>query len=304
MKQTLSKIGFAMALAIFTLPSNAARSKQLDTAQIDELTGLKGKLNQQENVYKVSSPRADLKISVDKWEMPPFMGLTSWAAFMPGMKAEAMVMGDLVLMQDEVNPVMSAALDNGLQVTALHNHFLFDEPKVYFMHIGGEGDTATLAKGVHAALDTVKKIRATSPQPAQSFGSAGIPPDSSITAETLQKILGTKGETKDGMFKAVFGRSVKMPCGCEVGKEMGANTWAAFAGTDDNTVVDGDFVVLADELQAALKSLRKSGINIVAIHSHMAGEEPRMIFFHYWGRGSAKELATAVKAALSATKNL
>src|SRR6266516_924663 len=204
MKQTLSKFGFAMALAIFTLPSNAAQSKQLDTAQIDELTGLKGKLNQQENVYKVSAPRADLKISVDQWEMPPFMGLTSWASFMPGRKGEAMVMGDLVLMQDEVNPVMSAALDNGLQVTALHNHFFFVEPKVYFMHIGGEGDTATLAKGVRAALDMVKKIRAAQPHPAQSFTPAGLPAKSSLSAEPLQDILGAKGEAKDGMFKAVI----------------------------------------------------------------------------------------------------
>src|SRR5882724_6993292 len=180
MKQTLSKIGFSMALAIFRLPSNAAQSKQLDTAQIDELTGLKGKLNQQENVYKVSAPRTDLKISVDKWEMPPFMGLTSWAAFMPGMKGEAMVMGDLVLMQDEVNPVMSAAFDNGLQVTALHNHFFYDEPKVYFMHIGGEGSTEQLAKGVRAALDTVKQIRDGSRQPGQSFGVSSIPAKSSV----------------------------------------------------------------------------------------------------------------------------
>jgi len=299
MNSLLSKIAFASLLAA---TASGAQSKKLDTAQIDELTGLKGKLNEQENVYKVSAPRADLKISVDKWEMPPFMGLTSWAAFMPGMKGEAMVMGDLVLMQDEVNPVLSAALDNGLQVTALHNHFFFDEPKVHFMHIGGEGDTATLAKGVRAALNTVKKIRAADSQPAQSFTSSSLPAKSSITPEAIQTILGTKGEAKDGMFKAVFGRTVKMPCGCEVGKEMGVNTWAAFAGTDDNAVVDGDFVVLEDELQPALKSLRKSGINIVAIHHHMVGEEPRMIFFHYWGRGPAKDLAVAVATALKTTK--
>jgi hypothetical protein len=297
----MSKIALTV---LFTVAAASGQDKKLDTGRIDELTGLKGKLNEQENVYKVSFPRTDLKISVDKWQMPPFMGLTSWAAFMPGMKGEAMVMGDLVLMQDEVNPVMSAAFESGLQVTALHNHFFFDEPKVYFMHIGGEGETATLAKGVRAAFDMVKKIRAAEPQPAQTFTGSSLPAKSSIAAEPLQSILGAKGESKDGMFKAVFGRTVKMPCGCEVGKEMGVNTWAAFAGSDDNAVVDGDFVVLADELQAALKSLRKSGINIVAIHTHMAAEEPRMIFFHYWGRGQAKDLASAVKAALKTTKTL
>src|SRR5437016_2090131 len=302
MKQRMSKIAFAMLLGSFSIASNAAQSKKLDTAQIDELTGLKGKLNEQENVYKVSAPRADLKISVDKWETPPFMGLTSWASFMPGMKGEAMVMGDLVLMQDEVNPVMSAAFENGLQVTALHNHFFYDEPKVYFMHIGGEGSTEQLAKGVRAALDTVKEIRAASRQPGQTFGGPSIPAKSSISADALQAILGAKGETKDGMFKAVFGRTVKMPCGCEAGKEMGVNTWAAFAGSDDNTVVDGDFVVLADELQPALKSLRKSGINIVAIHYHMIGEVLRIIFFLYWRLGSSKDLARAVITALQTTK--
>src|SRR5258707_11765834 len=201
MNGRMSKIAFAMLLACIATVSNAAESKKLDTAQIDELTGLKGNLNEQENVYKVSSPRTDLKISVDKWEMPPFMGLTSWAAFMPGMKGEAMVMGDLVLLQDEVNPVMSAAFDNGLQVTALHNHFFYDEPKVYFMHIGGEGSTEQLAKGVRAALDTVKHIRAGNQQPGQRFGASSIPVKSSISAETIQGILATKGEAKDGMFK-------------------------------------------------------------------------------------------------------
>src|SRR6266704_2189162 len=299
MKQTLSKFGFAMALAIFTLPSNAAQSKQLDTAQIDDLTGLKGKLNQQENVYKVSSPRTDLKISVDKWEMPPFMGLTSWAAFMPGMKGDAMVMGDLVLMQDEVNPVMSAALENGLSVTALHNHFFFDEPKVYFMHIGGEGTVEKLANGVRKALDRVKEIRAASAQPDSQFGGPLIPTASSISASVIEGILGVEGQINNGMFKVVFGRNAKMPCGCEVGKEMGVNTWAAFAGSDDNAVVDGDFAVHEDELQTVLKTLRQASINIVAIHQHMSGETPRTLFLHYWGKGKAADLAKAIKAAIN-----
>jgi hypothetical protein len=268
---------------IFAVLITTGFAAEFPTNRIDEITGLKGKWNADEAVYKVSSPRADIKISVDNWEMPPFMGLTSWAAFTTGKEKEAMVMGDLVLLQDEVNPVMSAALDNGLAVTALHNHFFYDEPRVYFMHIGGEGSPETLAKGVKAALDTVKQVRGANPQPSRTFGKA-MPARNSITADALSNLLGTKGEAKDGMFKAVFGRKVKMECGCEAGKEMGVNTWAAFAGSDDNAVVDGDFVVEEKELQPVLKSLRKSGVNIVAIHHHMSGEEPRMLFLHYWGR--------------------
>src|SRR3989440_5324652 len=191
MNDKMSKIAFAF---LSTALAASGQDKKLNTASIDELTGLKGKLNEQENVYKVSAPRTDLKISIEKWEMPPFMGLTSWASFMPGMKGEAMVMGDLVLIQDEVNPVMTAALDNGLQVTALHNHFFYDEPKVYFMHIGGEGSTEQLAKGVRAALDTVKQNRGGNQQPSQRFGASSIPAKSSITAPVLQGVLATHGE--------------------------------------------------------------------------------------------------------------
>jgi hypothetical protein len=227
------------------------------------------------------------------------MGLTSWAAFLPGKKAEAMVMGDLVLFQDEVNPVMSAALEAGLSVTALHNHFFYDEPKVYFMHIGGEGSVEQLGAGVKAALAKAKEVRAGAPTPGKMFGAGFAPGANSITLPALEAVFGGKGTSKDGMAKFVFGRVSKMPCGCEVGKEMGVNTWAAFAGTDDNAIVDGDFCVLETELQPTLKSLRAAGINIVAIHHHMAMEEPRYLFLHYWGKGSAELLAKAVKGALT-----
>src|ERR1051325_9065309 len=164
---------------------------EIDTVKIEQLTGLKGVLNESEGVFKVSAPRSDLKVSVDKWVMQPFMGLTSWAAFMKGMKADAMVMGDLVLFEDEVNAVMSAALDNGLAVTALHNHFFFDDPKVYFMHIGGEGTVEQLAKGVKAAFDASKQVRSKSAQPAKTFAGA-IPAQSSIGPEALQRTLSGK----------------------------------------------------------------------------------------------------------------
>lgn len=280
-----------------------ATAADLPTNRIDQITGLQGKWNAEEGVYKVSKPRTDIKVKVDGWQMPPFMGLTSWAAFTTGKEKPAMVMGDLVLLQDEVNPVMSAALESGLAVTALHNHFFYDDPKIYFMHIGGEGDAEKLAAGVKATLAKVGEIRADSSHStsAPSFGGKPLPAQNSINGTPLASALGVKGEAKDGMFKAVFGRKTKMDCGCEAGKEMGVNTWAAFAGSDDNAVVDGDFVVLEKELQPVLKSLRASGVNIVAIHHHMSGEEPRMLFLHYWGRGAAKDLAQAVNSALAET---
>jgi len=278
----------------------ADKSADLDTAKIEQITGLKGALNQEENVFKVSQPRTDVRVTIDGRVMEPFMGLTSWASFMPGKGAPAMVMGDLVLFQDEVNPVMSAALENGLTVTGLHNHFFYDEPRVFFMHIGGEGTTDQLAAGVRKAFDSVKAIRSKIAQPATRFDDRQIIISSNITADKLDQILMVKGQAKDGMYKVVIGRTVKMPCGCEVGKEMGINTWAGFAGTDDSAVVDGDFATFEGELQPVLKSLRSAGINIVAIHNHMEGDSPKTIFLHYWGKGKAEELARGIKSALEA----
>jgi Domain of Unknown Function (DUF1259) len=272
----------------------AALAVPLDTARIDELTGLKGKMNEKEGVYKVTFPRNDVKVTVDGWTMPPFMGLGTWAAFTKGAHTEAMVMGDTVLFEDEVNAAMSTALDNGLSVTALHNHFFFDHPKVYFMHIEGEGTADKLAGAVRKVYDSIKQTRTVNPQPKDSFGVKPLPEKNSITAAPLNEIFGTQGESKDGMVKLTFGRPATMH-GVNIGKDMGVNTWASFAGADDNAVVDGDFAVSEDELQPVLKSLLKEKINIVAIHQHMAHEEPRIMFFHYWGRGTAKDLAQAVK---------
>ena len=281
-------------------PSLRAADLGFDSAKIEAVTGLKGAATP--GVFKVSAPRTDVPIQVDGWKMPPFMGLTSWAAFTKGKDSDLMVMGDFVLFQDEVAAAMKAALTHGLGVTALHNHFFFDDPHVYFMHIGGEGDLATLAGGVRSMLDAVKSVRGAAPQPAKTFGLASMPAENHITAAALEPILGVKLQANNGMAKAVIGRTVKMECGCEVGADMGVNTWAAFAGTDDNALVDGDFAVAEAELQPALKSLTGSGINVVAIHSHMTSENPRILFLHYWGRGSATDLATNLKNAMAAQK--
>ena len=286
-------------LAAISAAMGVSAPAALDTAKIDQITGLKGKFNEKEGVYKVTLPRDDVKVVVDGWAMPPFMGLGTWAAFTEA-KTGAMVMGDTVLFEDEVNPAMSAALDNGLSVTALHNHFFFDQPKVFFMHIEGEGTVEKLASAVKKVYDTTKAIRGPDSKPAESFsvvGQPSLPGKNSINAGPLNEIFGMQGESKDGMVKFTIGRPAMMH-GVKIDNTMGVNTWAAFAGSDDNAIVDGDFAVTEDELQPVLKSLLKDRINIVAIHQHMTHEEPRIMFFHYWGRGTAKDLAQAVKGGL------
>jgi hypothetical protein len=256
------------------------------------------------SVVKVTFPRTDIPVTVDGWSnLPPFIGLTSYAAFTPDANAgtPATVAGDIALFQDEVNPVMSAALNNGLQVTALHNHFFYDNPKVYFMHIGGEGTVASLGAGVKAAIMAQANVRAQAAQPVDGFG--GTPPvgTSQIDAAPLDTIFGVTGTTSSGMYKAAFPRTVMSSC-CSLGGAMGIQTFAAFGGTNSNATVYGDFVVAANELQPVLKSLRGSGIWILSIHHHMTMEPAAMlVYLHYWGRGAASDLATKVKQAVDMT---
>jgi Domain of Unknown Function (DUF1259) len=262
------------------------------------------------HIVKVTFPRTDMPFTIDNWTaMPPFMGLTSYAAFTPtiGFGDHVAVMGDLVLLEDEVNPAMSAALDAGLEVTALHNHFFFDSPHVYFMHIGGHGPVDKLGAAVKAALDAQKAVRQAQPMPATNFGAVPLSGMSQIDAAPLDAALGVKGATQAGMYKASFPRTItsEMCGGCTLsGSEsatMGIYTWAAFGGTNDAAAVDGDFAATDTELQGVLKALRAGGINIVSIHQHMTGDSPRLVFLHYWGRGTAAKLAETVKSAVDLT---
>jgi hypothetical protein len=283
--------------------SASAPAMGVDPGAVEKATGIKPEVT--DGVVKVSYPRGDVKVEVDGWSMPPFMGLTSWAGFTPGQVqgVDAMVMGDLVLFQDEVSDVMTAALSAGLKVTALHNHFFYDKPHVYFMHIEGEGSVDALGKAVRAALDASKAIRAKSAQPKERFDGPAAPVKNAIDQAKVEASIGHKGQAKDGMVKVTVGRAAtQAACGCKIGKAMGVNTWAAFAGTDDSAVVDGDFAVAEDELQPVLKALRGGGIHIVAIHHHMVAEQPRILFLHYWGRGSVEALGQTLKTALALTK--
>jgi hypothetical protein len=276
--------------------SAVAAAAPLDTAQIEQLTGAKGKLDEKEGVFKVSVPRADLKVVAGGVHLTPPMGLTTWAAFTKSGE-HTMVMGDMCLTEDQVNPVMSVALDNGLEVTALHNHFFWDSPKVMFMHIGGMGDEAKLAAAVGKVFSKIK----------DTSGGKGVvakadidPAKTSLDPAKIEAVLGTKGELASGVYKVTIGRTTKMG-GHAVGKTMGVNTWAAFAGSDEQAIVDGDFAMLESELQGVLKALRTASIDVVAIHQHMTGEQPRVMFLHYWGIGRTTDLANGLKAALAKT---
>jgi hypothetical protein len=274
-------------------PAVLAAAAPWNTARIEQLTGAKGKLDEKEGVFKVSVPRSDLSVTTNGVRMTPPMGLTCWAAF-KHVGDHTVVMGDQVLLEDQVNPVLDVALDNGLEVTALHNHFFWDSPKVMFMHIGGMGDEEKLATAVGKVF---AKIKETSAGPAVAAPASIDPAKSTLDPAKIESVLGRKGDLASGVYKVTVGRTTKMD-GHEMGNAMGVNTWAAFAGSDDHAVVDGDFAMYEAEVQGVLKALRHAGIQIVAIHNHMIGETPRVIFLHFWGTGSTTALAGGLKAAL------
>ena len=227
--------------AVMLAAAPHAYSVAFDTTRIEQLTGAKGKLDRTAGVFKVSVPRADIALTVGGVKLTPPSGLTSWAAFEP-MGAEAMVMGDMVLTEDQVNPVMSAALESGLEVTALHNHFLGESPRVMFMHIGGSG-------GVEQLAGAVGKVFARIKEPGTPLPHADIDPaQTQLETEKLATILGHRGDLAGGVYKVTIGRTTRMH-GHEVGSAMGVNTWAAFSGTGESAVVDGDFAMTESELE-------------------------------------------------------
>ncbi len=272
------------------------KSAPLDADKIGTAAGAKATTTP-DGVVRVGWPRKDVAVKVDGMPLKPFAGLGSWAAFTPT-KHGAMVMGDTVVFQDEVTPAMDAAFAGGLEVSGLHNHFFFDEPKVYFMHIGGTGEPKKLAEAVKNVWDAIKKVRAKEAQPATKFA-GDTPKAGTITAEKIEKILGHKGQTQDGIVKVTIGRDGTMH-GMKVGGSMGLTTWAAFSGSDELAAVDGDFIMTAEEVQPVLRALRKANLHVVALHNHMVGEQPSFYFTHFWAKGSTEDLATGLKSALDA----
>jgi hypothetical protein len=290
------KIILCSWLFVAVSTASLANAAELTAEQIGQVLGVKATTTP-DGVVRAGWPRNDVKVQVDGLPMRPFAGLGAWAAFQKSDDG-AMLMGDTVVFQDEVNPAIDAAFANGLEVTAIHNHFFYDEPKVYFMHIGGSGSPEKLAHGVKAVWDAIKQVRAATPQPANRFP-GDVPTYGKLDTEKLAGIVGTKGSLDSEVYKITIGRDAEMH-GMKFGGSMGLTTWAAFAGTDDLAVVDGEFAMTTGEVQPVLKALRAAGINIVALHNHMNGETPAIYFTHFWGKGKAQDLAKGLHDALKA----
>ena len=249
-----------------------------------------------DNVLKVNIPRNDVKVTVAGVATPTPFGFGGWVAMTKGDGGQVL-MGDLVLLQDEVNPVMSALLENGLDVTALHNHFFWDEPRMFYMHVHGHGTAADLAQKLKPALALIGNSTAGS-APAAPVAAAA--PQNALNTARLVEIVGSQGEQNGAVYKFTLGRNdlkvVEM--GATINARMGLNTWAAFTGTDEKAAVAGDVAMLASEVTPVLKALRQNGLDVVAIHHHMTGTQPTIFFLHYWGTGPAEKLAAGFKAAL------
>ena len=269
----------------------------LDTTAIERIVGIKG--NASGGEYKITVPQNDLSIIVDGFKIVPAMGLGTWIAFTPS-KNGAMVMGDIIVTETDLKPVQQEVIRQGLTITAIHNHFVRNHPNVMYMHIEGSGPTETMAQKAKAVLEKIKEVRRGNP----SKGTASSESvQNTLDTKKLDEILGHKAELSQGVYKYTIGRpDVKLTeHGVPVSTFLGFNTWAAWQGTPDKAAVAGDFAMLENEVAPVIKALVENGIEVVALHSHMVHERPRIFFLHYWGVGNAEQLAKGLRAALHET---
>ncbi len=283
------------------LPMPSTKTPSITTveiAAIDAALGKKGSYKDNEQVYTTPLPRNDLKMKIKGEPVPISFGFGGWVSFKKTTDGKsAMVMSDTVLQMEEVNPLISAAYANGLEIAAIHNHFFYEEPRIFYMHIHGMGSIADLAKRYAATIRDSKLFPANQPAPATPNQITG---KENFDLPALDAIVKYTGTVNGPTYKYTVGRAdLKiMAMGVEMTTNIGLNSWASFAGKQDDAHIAGDIAMLQNEVNTVIKTLRAHNLEVVAVHNHMLGDEPHMIFLHYYGRGNAATLAQGFRAAL------
>jgi len=274
--------------------ATAARAQSIDWSKVDTALGRSAAVTS--DVHRYGFPRSDLQVVVDGVTIKPAFALGGWVAFKP-MHDGAMVMGDLVLLETEINPVMTKLIENGMEITAVHNHILRGNPATFYMHVGGHGDPVKMAAAIRTALGE-SKTPLTAP-------AAGTPPAIDLDTAQLDQIIGAKGQNNGGVYAfgvprrdAVSENGAQIAPAGPMGLATGINFQPTGAG---KAAITGDFVLTAQEVNPVIKALRTNGIEVTAIHSHMLSEQPRLIFMHFWANDDALKLARGLRAALDKT---
>ena len=284
-----------LAISMMAMASTAASAQEIDWKKVDEAIGRTATVTS--DVHRYGFPRSDLQVTIDGVNIRPAFALGGWTAFKPA-HGGAMVMGDLVLLESEIKPVMSKLIENGLEITAVHNHLLRANPATFYMHVGGHGDPVKLATALRTALSESKT-------PLAAPAAPSTPPAIDLDTAQLDQIIGAKGQANGGIYQ--FGVPRRDPVnenGMQIAPAgpMGVATAINFQPTGGGkAAITGDFVLIGDEVNPVIKALRESGIEVTAIHSHMLTEQPRLIFMHFWANDDALKLAKGLRAALDKT---
>jgi Domain of Unknown Function (DUF1259) len=280
--------------------SGSAMAQEVDWQKIDSALGRKPAVSG--DVHRYGFPRTDLSVTLDGVAIKPALALGGWAAFKPA-HGGAMMMGDLVLLETEINPVMTAAIENGLEITAVHNHVLRAQPLTFYMHVSGHGDPVKLANALHTALAASKTPLTAAPAPA-----AAAAPDPGFDTAELDRIIGVKGNLVGGVYQFGVARRdhvTESGMSLDPAGPLGLATGVNFQPTENGkAAITGDFVLAASEVNPVIQALRTNGIEVTALHSHMLAEQPRLFFMHFWANDDALKLAKGIRAALDKTASV